>query len=240
MQRRGAMPPERGALADGAAALGVAPTGAQLDTLTAYLDLLAKWNRVYNLTAVRDRSQMVVQHVLDSASVVAPVQRWSRGQPRRVLDVGSGAGLPGVVIAVLLPSLDVTCVDAVGKKASFVRQVAAELDIRNLHATHARAESLSAPPFDLVISRAFADLATFTALTRGALAHGGAWLAMKGKVPADEIAALPAEVEMFHVEQVSVPGLDADRCLVWMRERSRVDDAPRAPPAAQRPAPTGT
>ena len=211
------MPPDRIALAQGAAALDIAADDAQIDTLLAYLDLLGKWNRVYNLTAVRDRSQMVTQHLLDCLTVVVPLSRWSRGQRRRVLDVGSGAGLPGLVIAVLLPALDVTCIDAVGKKASFVRQAAAELGLRNVHAVHGRVESLADSQFDIVVSRAFASLVEFTSLTRHLLAPGGVWLAMKGKLPTDEIASLPGGVEMFHVEHVKVPGLDAERCLVWMR-----------------------
>ena len=204
-------------LAAGIAALGLdlPPNGET--RLLAYLALLDKWNRVYNLTAVRDRSQMVAQHLLDCLTVVAPLSRWSRGQRRRVLDVGSDAGLPGLVIAVLLPALDVTCIDAVGKKASFVRQAAAELGLRNVHAVHGRVESLADSQFDIVVSRAFASLVEFTSLTRHLLAPGGVWLAMKGKLPTDEIASLPGGVEMFHVEHVKVPGLDAERCLVWMR-----------------------
>ena len=214
------MPLERRRLTDGAAALGLEPSDKQIDTLLAYLELLGRWNRVYNLTAIRDPSRMVAQHLLDSLSVVTPLRRWSAGSAQRVLDVGSGAGLPGIVIATLISTFDVTCVDAVSKKASFVRQVAAELEIRNLHSLHSRVESLAEAPFDIITSRAFATLAEFTALTRHLLAPGGAWLAMKGKLPADEIAALPAEVDMFHVEQVHVPGLDADRCLVWMQSRN--------------------
>lgn len=213
------MPPERDRLIEGAVALGLAPSGGQIDALLAYLGLLAKWNRVYNLTAIRDPARMVEQHLLDSLSVIAPLRRWSNDGAKRVLDVGSGAGLPGVVIATLIPEFEVTCVDAVGKKASFVRQVAAELGLRKLHAVHARVESLTDQRYDLITSRAFAALAEFTALTRHLLAPGGVWLAMKGKHPTDEIAALPSQVELFHVEQVQVPSLDADRCLVWARPR---------------------
>lgn len=214
------MPPERDRLTDGAAALGLAPSSEQIDTLLDYLELLDKWNRVYNLTAIRERSNMTDLHLLDSLSVIAPLRRWAESSAKRVLDVGSGAGLPGIVIATLIPTFDVTCVDAVGKKASFVRQVAAELDLRNVHALHSRVESLAEGPFDMITSRAFATLAEFTTLTRHLLAPGGAWLAMKGKQPANEIAKLPAKIDVFHVEQIRVPRLDADRCLVWMRERS--------------------
>jgi len=196
-------------------------TDAQAAQLQEYLALLAKWNRVYNLTAVRDPSEMLQQHLLDSIAVIAPLLRWTGGgEPARVLDVGSGAGLPGVVIAALVPGLDVTCVDAVGKKSSFVRQVAGALALKNLHAAHSRVESLDGGPFDVVISRAFASLADFVSLSRRHMGPRSVWLAMKGRKPADEIAALPPDIEVFHVEQLAVPGLDAARCLVWMRTLS--------------------
>jgi 16S rRNA (guanine527-N7)-methyltransferase len=137
----------------------------------------------------------------------------------RMLDVGSGGGLPGVVLAVMLPRCEVTCVDTVGKKSAFVRQVAATLPLSNLHALHARVEAIQGRKFQLVTSRAFATLADFVALSRGCLAPGGHWLAMKGKTPHDEMALLPADVEVFHVEQLQVPGLAAQRCLVWMRPK---------------------
>jgi 16S rRNA (guanine527-N7)-methyltransferase len=133
--------------------------------------------------------------------------------------VGSGGGLPGAVIAVLNPAIDVTCVDTVGKKAAFVQQVAASLRLRNLHSQHARVEQMKAAAFDVVTSRAFASLTDFVALTRQHLAPAGVWLAMKGKDPVDERAALPVDIDVFHVEQLTVPGLDAERCLVWMRPK---------------------
>ncbi|HEY9237267.1 MAG TPA: 16S rRNA (guanine(527)-N(7))-methyltransferase RsmG, partial [Burkholderiaceae bacterium] len=141
------------------------------------------------------------------------------GRSARWLDVGSGGGLPGVVIAALEPGVDVTCVDTVGKKAAFVQQVAGELRLPNLHAVHTRVEAMATPPFDGITSRAFASLADFVALTADRLANDGVWMAMKGKLPQDEIDALPAEIDVFHVEQLRVPGLDADRCLVWMRRK---------------------
>ena len=197
------------------APLGLRPTAAQAAALLAYLALLQRWNATYNLTAVRDPAQMLTQHLADCLALMPPLQQH-RAQGR-LLDVGSGGGLPGVVVAVMLPGLDVTCVDTVGKKAAFIRQVAAALQLPNLHGEHARVEQLRAAPFDVVTSRAFASLADFTRLTRDLLAPAGVWLAMKGKPPDDEIAALPPEVEVFHVEQLQVPGLDAQRCLVWMR-----------------------
>ena len=132
------------------------------------------------------------------------------------MTVGSGAGLPGVVIAICLPALRVDCVDTVAKKAAFIRQVAATLRLPNLQGLHARVESLT-EPYDVVSCRAFASLADFVNWSSSALAEQGVWMAMKGKHPADEVAALPAAVEVFHVEQLVVPGLDAERCIVWMR-----------------------
>lgn len=136
----------------------------------------------------------------------------------RLLDVGSGGGLPGVLLAIARPDVQVCCVDTVGKKAAFVRQVAAELRLSNLRAEHARVEDLHTQ-HDIITSRAFASLADFIALTRERLAPAGVWMAMKGKSPDDERAALPPDIDVFHVEQIQVPGLDAERCLVWMRKR---------------------
>lgn len=208
---------QRELLAAGARALGLSVSDEQCDALLAYQAMLIKWNQVYNLTAVRKPADMLTHHLLDSLSVLVPLQRHLVGRPARMLDVGSGGGLPGVVLAIMLPELDVTCVDTVGKKASFIRQVAAELKLRNLSAAHARVEDLHLKAFDVITSRAFASLADFTRLTQHLLSGGGVWMAMKGKNPADEIAALPSEWDVFHVEQLAVPGLNADRCLLWIR-----------------------
>ena len=200
--------------------LGLVLSEAQVQSLLAYLDWVVKWNKVYNLTAVRDPQEMLSHHLLDSLAVVAPLQRQLAGTgqagPWRLLDVGSGAGLPGVVIAIACPEVDVSCVDTVAKKALFIQQVAAALRLPNLHGIHARVENLR-QTFDVVSSRAFASLGDFSAWSRQALAEQGVWLAMKGKHPGDELAALPPEVEVFHVEPLQVPGLDAERCIVWMR-----------------------
>ena len=189
--------------------------------LEQFLGLLARWNAAYNLTAVREPAQMRAQHLADCLAAVDPLRRHlGPGRRARILDVGSGGGLPGVVLAVADAAWDVTCVDAVGKKAAFVRQVAAELGLANLHAAHARVEALNAAaPYDVITARAFASLSELARLTRGLLAPGGAWMAMKGKRPDDELAALPSEIEVFHVEPLTVPGLDAERCLIWMRPR---------------------
>ena len=193
---------------------------ATVDRLLGFLDLLQRWNATYNLTAVRDPEQMLVQHLFDCLAVIRPLRRAAGGMARRVLDVGSGGGLPGVVIAVSCGDWPVVCVDTVGKKAAFIRQVAAELRLPNLRAEHARVEAVALPPFDIVTSRAFASLADFVRLTRRQLAPAGVWMAMKGKRPDDELAMLPEDVEVFHVEPLEVPGLAAERCLVWMRPKA--------------------
>jgi 16S rRNA (guanine527-N7)-methyltransferase len=207
-----------------ARALALPLDAAHADLLLAYMDMLQRWNKVYNLTALRDPAEMLGHHLIDCMAVLPPLQRWVAAThlpSHRLLDVGSGGGLPGVVLAALQPGWQVDCVDTVVKKVSFIRQVAAELHLPNLQGLHSRVEVLQPPPggYAVVTSRAFASLADFTALTRHLLADGGVWMAMKGKLPADEQAALPAGVEVFHVEQLQVPGLDAQRCLVWMRPR---------------------
>jgi 16S rRNA (guanine527-N7)-methyltransferase len=209
-------------------------TPSQERQLLDYVDLIQKWNKVYNLTAVRDPAEMLTHHLLDSLAVVAPLRRHTRNLPARVLDVGSGAGLPGTVLAIVCPELDVTCVDTVAKKAAFVQQAAVTLKLPNLRGVHARVEEMKSEAFDIVTSRAFSSLIDFVTLTRfhvkqgvpgaaanpageGAITSAGVWMAMKGKHPTDELAALPKDVAVFHVEQLDVPGLGAERCLVWMR-----------------------
>lgn len=199
----------------GLQALDLSLDDQQVGRLLDYMALIQKWNKVYNLTAVRDPAQMLSHHLVDSLSAIAPLLR--HGAPARLMDVGAGGGLPGVVIAICCPGTDVTCVDAVAKKATFIQQVAAELKLPNLHGVHSRVEQLTAEPFGVITSRAFASLVDFTTLTRQHLAPGAVWLAMKGQHPADEIAALPGDVAVFHVEQLNVPGLDAQRCIVWMK-----------------------
>jgi 16S rRNA (guanine527-N7)-methyltransferase len=207
------------ALQTGLDALGLDVSAQQQDLLLAYLDLIGKWTKVYNLTAVRDANEMLTHHLLDSLAVVAPLRRELARMtptPFSLLDVGSGAGLPGVVIAITCPDVSVTCVDTVAKKAAFIQQVSATLRLPNLKGLHARVESLT-QSYDVVCSRAFASLPDFVSWSRGALADHGVWLAMKGKHPEQELAALPNEVQVFHVEQLQVPGLEAERCIIWMR-----------------------
>lgn len=211
----------RAPLRTGLDGLGLVLDEMRQEQLLAYLALLRQWNRVYNLTAVRDPAEMLTHHLLDSLAAVKPLRHAlssSEGSaPPCLLDVGSGGGLPGVVFAICEPRLSVTCVDAVAKKAAFVRQAAAALQLRGLRGVHARVEKLTGS-FDVVSSRAFASLADFTAWSRHLLKSDGVWLAMKGKPPHDEISALPATVDVFHVEPLQVPQLDAERCIVWMRK----------------------
>lgn len=210
-------------LHDAAQTLGLNLSEAQLHQLLAYLAMISKWNKVYNLTAVREPQAMLTQHLVDSLSLLPALRRHSQSSGQsslRLMDVGSGGGLPGVVVAICEPNIDVTCVDAVAKKASFIKQVAAELRLPNLHGEHSRVEALNTPPFDLITSRAFASLLDFTTLTRQHLKPSAIWLAMKGQHPSDELAALPADLDVFHVEQLQVPGLDAQRCLIWIRHKA--------------------
>jgi 16S rRNA (guanine527-N7)-methyltransferase len=204
--------------------LGLSLGADQVTALLDYVAMIGKWTKVYNLTAVRDPDEMLTHHVLDSLAVIAPLQKQlaalaelgAVGATPRLLDVGSGAGLPGIVIAICCPHITVHCVDTVAKKAAFIQQVAATLKLPNLRGIHARVESLT-DKYDVVSSRAFASLVDFTTWSVAALAEQGIWMGMKGKHPAEEMAALPTSVEVFHVEQLVVPGLDAERCIVWMR-----------------------
>lgn len=219
------MPALESKLRAGLADLALTLAEPQVSALLAYLGLIQKWTKVYNLTAVRDPVEMLTHHLLDSLAVVVPLRRqlammrqvldWGR---LRLLDVGSGAGLPGVVIAICCPEIGVDCVDTVGKKAAFIQQVAVTLKLPNLRGVHARVEQLT-DKYQVVSSRAFASLSDFSNWSCRALADQGIWMAMKGKDPADEIAALPPSVQVFHVEQLEVPGLGAERCIVWMRRR---------------------
>lgn len=205
----------------GLKALQLDLTDLQVDQLLDYQELIGKWTKVYNLTAVRDPAEMLTHHLLDSLAAIAPLRRHLQQASLAscsLLDVGSGAGLPGVVIAICCPTIAVTCVDTVAKKAAFIKQAALALRLPNLTGLHARVESIS-QPFDVICSRAFASLVDFTQWSATALAAQGVWMAMKGKHPADELALLPQALQVFHVEQLQVPGLDAERCIIWMRKK---------------------
>ncbi len=202
----------RSKLEVGAQKLGLDLPGAVIDKLLAYLELLVKWNKVHNLTAVREPEEMVTLHLLDSLSVLPYVPAG------RLLDVGSGAGLPGIILAICRPDLQVTTIDAVQKKASFMRQAKAELQIDNLQVVAGRVEQLKPElPFDTVISRAFSEIALFIKLTKHLIAEEGLWLAMKGQMPQGELEAI--SLKPSKVELLAVPGLDAQRHLVFLPAR---------------------
>ena len=228
------MRPLEQALRRGLAELELSLSDSQIGMLLEYLDLIHKWTKTYNLTSVRNPADMLTHHLLDSLAVIAPLRLrladlsagvWAADKgaanlaPTRVrlLDVGSGAGLPGVVIAICCPDIWVDCVDAVAKKVAFIRQVAGVLKLPNLNGLHQRVEDLSGS-YRVVSSRAFSSLSDFVRLSNKLLAPDGIWLAMKGKFPEDEISALPGNAAVFHVEQLTVPGLGANRCIVWMRK----------------------
>jgi 16S rRNA (guanine527-N7)-methyltransferase len=210
--------------------MGVHLSLGQAQALLQYAQLLLQWNKVYNLTAIRAPHEVVTHHLLDSLSVVPALLRQLAAQPWggadvEVLDVGSGGGLPGVVLAIVCPQLRVTCVDTVAKKAAFVQQVAAQLPVAvlggRLKAVHNRVEKLQTQ-YDVITSRAFASLADFTSWSRQSLKPGGIWMAMKGQNPTQECAELPTWAQVFHVEPLHVPGLDAQRCVLWLREAGHV------------------
>lgn len=183
--------------------------------LMEYARLMLKWNRVYNLTAITAPKDVVVLHLLDALAVVGPLLNH-RPQATSLLDVGSGAGIPGIIIALMCPQLKVTCVDAVQKKVAFIQQVVLALGLNNVSALHTRVEALSGT-YDLICSRAFASLKDFTDLTRVFLSEGGVWMAMKAKLSSQEQDELSKDLTVFHVEHLEVPFLNAQRSLVWMR-----------------------
>lgn len=210
-------------LAGAAQALEIELHPTAIDLLLAYLTLLRRWGRVYNLTALREPEAMSAGHLVDCMAILPALRRGAAGRAWRVMDAGSGGGLPGVVLAIVVPEWQVVCVDAVAKKAAFIRQIALDLGLANLQALHSRVQSmpLSVGRFDLIVSRAFALLGEFADRTRAALAPGGVWAAMKARPTQAELSRLPPEIEVFHVEPLHVPGITAERCLVWMRPIDR-------------------
>jgi len=196
----------------GAQALGLELARDAVARMTAHLELVWKWNRVHNLTAVRDVDQMVVLHVLDSLSLLPHL-----GASRTVLDVGSGAGFPGIPIAIARPDLQVTLLDSSSKKCTFLEQAKAELKLTNVSVACERVEAWKPlQSFDAVVSRAFADLPDFVTQARHLVAPGGRLIAMKGVYPFEEIARVPASHRVAEVVELKVPSLDAKRHLVLL------------------------
>ena len=207
--------------------LGLEISERQLEQLQRYQEQLLRWNKVYNLTALRDPDKALVQHVFDSLSVVIPVEQGA-GAPGRtisVLDVGSGGGLPGAVMAIMRPGWQICCVDAVEKKTAFIRQVAGVLALPNLKSEHVRIEEKPAAQADVVISRAFASLADFSTWSGKHVAPGGWLVAMKGRLTEQETAELGEKGawEVARVQKLDVPELDAERCLVWLQQVGKYD-----------------
>lgn len=196
----------------------------QQGALLEYLSQLMRWNKTYNLTAIRDPDQALVQHIFDSLSLVAPLSRTlsaNQTEAPTVVDVGSGGGLPGVILAIMLPDVQVNCVDAVEKKTMFVRQMAGVLALPNLTAQHARIEVLKPLQATLVTSRAFASLEDFAQLAGPHVREGGYLVAMKGREPTEELIALQAHTTWTAqaTEPLTVPELEGQRCLVWMQRK---------------------
>ncbi|HJV53505.1 MAG TPA: 16S rRNA (guanine(527)-N(7))-methyltransferase RsmG [Noviherbaspirillum sp.] len=204
-------------LRDGANALHVALSDNQLSQLLDYLALLHKWNSVYNLTAVRDPVQMVTQHLLDSLTVVPAF-----ADVYNVLDVGAGGGLPGIVLAIARPDMNVSLIDTVHKKTAFLTQVKAELQLANVSVHTGRVEQLQVKQkFDVITSRAFADLSDFVNWSGHLLQEQGCFIAMKGVAPVDEIARLPVPWQVTEVRALQVPGLNAERHLVFIQRKEQ-------------------
>lgn len=206
----------RGVLEQGVAELQLDFDAQQINQLMAYLALLIKWNGVYNLTSVRNPQDMVRQHLLDSLAAA-----FAFSKAHSVLDVGSGGGLPGVVLAIAYPHLKVSMIDTVNKKTAFLTQVKAELGLTNVTVHTGRVEQLQVPtPFDVITSRAFSELANFVNWAGHLLAPDGRMIALKGQMPQQEIDALPAGWQIEQVQPITVPGLAAQRHLIWISRQA--------------------
>ena len=213
----GRLQPCAGQLVEGIAQLGLALPAETVERLLAFGELLLKWNKVYNLTAIRSPQEVITHHLLDSLAVLPRLEAVTR-----LADIGSGGGLPGIVLAIVRPGLIVSSIETVGKKASFQQQAKIELGLGNFSVVNKRVEQVQAEALpggapEGVISRAFSSLADFVALSGHLVAEGGALYAMKGANPVDEIATLPAGWAVTETHALSVPGLDAERHLLFIR-----------------------
>ena len=204
----------------GAEELGIELSGAQADQLARFAALLVRWNAVHNLTAISSPASILSHHLLDSLAILPRTSLIFGEKQCRVLDVGSGGGLPGIPLAIARPNWQVTVVDKVQKKAAFLTQARLELSLSNLACVHARVEDLTAPPFDLIVSRAFSSLEDFVRVSAHLLGPGGWWAAMKGVYPNAELAdlarAMP-DVRVIDVVKLHVPRLDAERHLILLQ-----------------------
>lgn len=204
--------------------LGITVAYDAISSLVTFAIMMHKWNKTYNLTAIKTVKAILTQHILDSLSIIASLDKYfanRRVEQPIIVDVGSGGGLPGVVLAIVRPNYKVICVDAVEKKISFIRASASQLKIKNLIAVHARIETLDAMQADVVISRAFASLSNFFEMTKHHIRTRGALIAMKSKRVNEELSEMkPSSLGRFKskIETLTVPGLDASRCLVWLEE----------------------
>lgn len=198
----------------GIAAMGLNIDGQQREKLLAYTDLLKKWNKTYNLTALRDDTLMVSHHLLDSLTLLPHI-----AAAKTMADVGSGGGQPGIPTAICRPDLHITLIDANTKKTAFLRQAAIELELDNVHVVSGRVEAAGDIQADVVTSRAFAELSDFIRLTHHMTSPGGFWAAMKGVYPEEEIAKLPEDVAVESVQPLHVPGLQAERHIVIIRKK---------------------
>ena len=196
----------------GCASLGLDLGATQLANLLAYLELLQRWNSAFNLTSVRDESQMVIRHLLDSLSILPHLRGDS------LIDVGSGAGLPGIPLAIADPARSYTLLDSNGKKTRFMFQAISALGLANCQVVKARVETWQPEaPFDAVLSRAFASLDDMTDTCRHLIDGQGCFLAMKGAIPEEELAGIENRAEVLAVTKIAVPGLDEARCLITLR-----------------------
>ncbi|MEY2781585.1 MAG: hypothetical protein RL307_1289 [Pseudomonadota bacterium] len=209
-----AMPDLRPALQQALKAMALPLSEQQVNQILGHLSMLLKWNRVHNLTAIDSPEEALQRHALDCLATV-PVWLARHPAPQTLLDVGAGAGFPSVIYAVVWPQTQVVAVDSVGKKAAFIQQVAAQLGLKNLKVRHARVQDLKTA-FDAITCRAFAALPDLIEWSRPLLSPGGRWVCLKGKTPLEDIQALPKDIALESVDPVFVPGLTAERCLVWM------------------------
>ena len=208
-------------LAYGFSLLNIEADDSQFNKFELFAELLLKWNRVYNLTAIKSEEEVLTKHLLDSATLVPFVRQFSEGKKTRVLDVGCGGGLPGIPLAILLSNIYFDLIDTVSKKISFVRQAAINLKLSNLNAINNRVENFYPEySYDLISCRAFSSLSDFVSLTDHLLSEEGRWLAMKGKVPEDEIASLPEGIMVSEIIKLKVPYLEMERNLIVLSKKA--------------------